>query len=522
MRHTLYSLLKKPVLYVPFALVLFGAGWFFLRPDSDASRYETAVAEIRNVLQAVSVTGRVEPLQSAEISFERSGVVSSVRVAVGEKVSSGAALMTLANDDFLVRVEQAIAGRIAAEAGLAEILSGARPEERAIKEARSADAVTALSEAKRALFDEMQDTYAKADDAIRNKADQLFENPRSARPTLTFLSSYKEELQFKRFLLENELAGWNAERRAITETNDLSAFADGVRAHVEKINEFLDIAALAVNSLTAGSVSQVTIDGYKANIASARAAMSRELAELSSARGGVRSHESALAVAESERRLTLAGATKEAINAARARVDEARAGEKGARAELSKTVLIAPFTGTVSKITPRVGEFAGASVSVISLISSEKLKLEVFVPEADVVKVHTGNDARVVLDAYGTDREFMARVVDIEPEATLFDGVPTYKTILYFVGETTGVRAGMTADIDIKTGEREGVLAIPQRAVETRQPAQEGKTETYVRVLSDDDVPQEKVVITGLRGTDGLIEIVEGIEAGARVITFEQ
>lgn len=516
MWETLFSLLKKPVLYIPFALVLFGAGWFFLKPDSGGAHYETTVVEIRNVTQTVSVTGRIEPSGSAALSFERGGKVLSVRVAVGDAVSYGAVLMTLENGDMLARVEQAAAGRAAAEAGLAELRAGARPEERAIQDARYEDAAAALSEAWRALFDEARDAYTKADDAVRNKADQFFDNPRSAHPSLAFLSSYKEELEFGRFLAEDRLVKWSATLVAMTEESDLSLAANESRAHLEKIKEFFDVAALAVNTLTSGSLSQMTIDGFKANIASARAALGAELAELAETVGTVRSRESALAVAASERALSFAGATKEAIAAAEARANEARAREKEARAELKKTVLTAPFAGTVSKIVPQVGEFAGASVSVATLITAEDFTIEAFVPEADIAKIRVENEARVTLDAYGGEREFAARVTEIEPAATLFDGVPAYKTTLYFLGDTAGIRAGMTADIEIATGVREKVLAIPQRAVEMRDGS------SFVRVLEADGVTKEKKITAGLRGTDGFIEILSGLSAGDSVITFEQ
>lgn len=516
MLKTLFSLLKKPILYVPFVLVLFGAGWFFLKPDSTAARYETAVAEIRNVAQTVSVTGRVEPSRSTALSFERSGTVSSVRVLVGDAVLAGATLMTLGNSDILARVEQAAAARAVLEAALAELGAGARPEERAIKDVRYKDAAVALSEAKRSLFDAVRNAYVKADDAVRNKADQFFDNPRSAHPALAFLSPYKEELEFKRFLLEDRLTRWKADLGALSEDADLALSAGAARTHLETIKEFFDVAASAVNSLTPGTLSQAAIDGYKTNVAYARSSISAELSALASATSNLRSRESALLVAESERALAFSGATKEAIAVAEARVDEARAREKEARAELRKTVLSAPFAGTVSKITPRAGEFIGASLPAVSLISAEQFKIEAFVPEADVVKVSIGNEARVALDAYGGEREFFARVVGIEPEATLFDGVPAYKTTLYFSNGATGIRAGMTADIEIATGVREKVLAIPQRAVETRGGS------SFVRVLEADGVPKEKKITAGLRGTDGFIEILSGLSAGASVITFEQ
>jgi len=72
----------------------------------------------------------------------------------------------------------------------------------------------------------------------------------------------------------------------------------------------------------------------------------------------------------------------------------------------------------------------------------------------------------------------------------------------------------MTANIDIITGTRENVLAIPTRAVIARDGMKK------VRLIGNDNVIREVPVVTGLRGSKGTIEIVEGIREGDKVITF--
>ena len=54
---------------------------------------------------------------------------------------------------------------------------------------------------------------------------------------------------------------------------------------------------------------------------------------------------------------------------------------------------------------------------------------------------------------------------------------------------------------------------MPQRAIVTRE---DGK---YVRVLEGETVV-ERPVLTGMRGSDGNIEVVEGIAEGDRIIVF--
>ena len=71
----------------------------------------------------------------------------------------------------------------------------------------------------------------------------------------------------------------------------------------------------------------------------------------------------------------------------------------------------------------------------------------------------------------------------------------------------------MTANVDIRTDERTDVIAVPRRAVITKD------GDKIVRILEGDTI-KEISVVTGLRGSDGRIEIISGISEGDKVIVF--
>ena len=66
------------------------------------------------------------------------------------------------------------------EAKLEELKRGSRQEDIDIAKAKAEDA-------KRNLDDKIQDSYTKADDAIRNKTDQFFQTPEQIIPSSPFL-----------------------------------------------------------------------------------------------------------------------------------------------------------------------------------------------------------------------------------------------------------------------------------------------------------------------------------------------
>jgi hypothetical protein len=71
----------------------------------------------------------------------------------------------------------------------------------------------------------------------------------------------------------------------------------------------------------------------------------------------------------------------------------------------------------------------------------------------------------------------------------------------------------MTANIDIITQSKDGIVTVPFRSV------LEKNGQRYVRVVKGSSYT-EVPVQTGIRGNDGKIEIVSGIEAGAKIVTL--
>ena len=172
-----------------------------------------------------------------------------------------------------------------------------------------------------------------------------------------------------------------------------------------------------------------------------------------------------------------------------------------------------PIAGIVASQKARVGTITTANQILISVISDNLLKIETYIPEVDIAKVSLGDSAEVTLDAYN-DEVFMAHVVSFDPAETVIEGVPTYKVELLFDEESSLIRSGMTANIDILTEEKYEVLAVPVRAVITVD------TIKYLRIVNSVNQVENIPIVTGLRGSEGYIEIIDGIEESDRVVTF--
>ncbi|MDO8599500.1 MAG: efflux RND transporter periplasmic adaptor subunit [bacterium] len=518
-----------------------------------APLYDLATAVRRDVVREVSVTGRVKAATEVALAFDVSGRVVRAPAAVGNHVIAGSELVALDAAGLHAEQRQRLAQLAQARAELAGLKAGMRPEEIRIAESDVENAARALADAERTLRETevkatvdldgkeravpniLRDAYAKADDAVRKQTDELFTNDATESPQIAFQTSdYQAAIDAERG------------RRAMEEflRNMASSIellpADGVGRNTAlertatqllDVSRFLERVIAAVNGAT--NLGQATIATYKTNVNigrtnvnAARTAI-EDLRQAIAAQGAVNGTAIAgatasvttvrntLAAAEAKLALARAGATPEQIQAAEAQVAAAAANVASTDAALAKTVLRAPFSGVVTQQDARMGAAVTLGTVMVRLMSDTGFEIEVHLPEVDLPGIMVGSGASVTLDAYGSSEEFIASVIAIDPAATLVEGVPTYRTTLTLLAEDDRIRAGMTANVTIVAGERRGVVVVPQRAVGTRN------GETIVRILRD-GAAVEVPVRLGLRGSDGYVEIIEGLEEGLSVIRSER
>lgn len=506
---------KKPVFTVALIIVVIAVVFFFSRGSKNPS-YEIVVVKKGEVIQEVSVTGQVKSEKNINLAFEKPGRIASINVSVGDKVLTGQILMRLVNADVAAQLAQAEGNVKVQQVKLDELKAGTRPEEIQVQEAKVANAEVSFENAKRGLVDKSQDAYTKSDDAVRNKIDQFFTNPRGANPQIVFsLENYqlKLDLEKQRLSVESFLNDWKTSLARLTVGSDLNSYFNVAKENLSQIKTLLDDAALALNSAVATTaVTQTSIDGWKSDISTARTNLNTAIVNLSSAENELRTAQSDLALAEQELNLKKAGSTPEQIAAQEAELEQAEANARNYQAQFAKTTLFSPINGIVAKQDGNVGEIIAANTTLVSLISENNFKIEANIPETDIAKVKIGNQAKITLDAYGNDVIFDASVAVIDPAETVIGGVATYKTTFYFVNENSQIKPGMTANIDISTAKKENVLVIPQRAVTAKDGGR------YILLDKGNGKTEEKEIKLGLRGSDGKFEVLDGLNEGERIV----
>lgn len=162
---------------------------------------------------------------------------------------------------------------------------------------------------------------------------------------------------------------------------------------------------------------------------------------------------------------------------ARAVADDAgaRAGIKDARAALStdqinlaKASIVAPTDGVVLTRAVDPGSTVAASLQAVTLLTVaedlSRLRLWVYVDEADVGAIRQGQSATFTVSAYQA-RNYPAVITRVGLGSTITDSVVTYLTYLDVDNADLSLRPGMTATATITATTRQDVLLVPNAAL---------------------------------------------------------
>lgn len=476
------------------AVLLLLICFLIFKPKPEPKR-DVVTIEPTTVLQEVSVTGRVEAAEALELALQSGGKVSTVRVKTGDRVRAGQLLLQVNTSDLHVRLARAQAA-----------LERARLEQRKDEPKTTAeDRFIALKEN---TFSVIADAYLDVP-AVINDIDTIFTHDYINVNTITNKYGSTGRTLFETARNDFRKAK-DAYKDAVVHYRALSR-----EDSIEKITQVADETIQVTKDLS-DSLKRIkslidyieSKDGVKNQtqedsvaIEKMSSTVNTHLAALLDARNNVKNAQFGIDDAAYDR-------TSLGLSVRQAELDV-----QDILVQINERTIYAPIAGVVTDIEAKVGETVSPGVPLVGIISDTAYQVTANIPESDMAKLTSGMDASITLDAYSSDVVFPAKVVSVSPAGRLVDGVATYKTTFQFTESDERIKAGMTADIIVKGEQKENVFAVPQRAVVTKDGVK------YVQVLVDGEV-KEKEVVLGFRGTDGLVEIIEGVAEGDTIIVF--
>lgn len=476
---------------------------------------ESIVVKKETVRQFVKVSGQVQSSRDASLSFQTVGAVSYLGIKSGDKVRQGQVLATLGGDDAQASLLQAQAGLENAQATLGHLTQGARKEEIAVKQQAFDNANSSLLQAYSAIPDVLQNVDATTADVIKNKLAPLFISTGN-RYILSF-SSCDQRLQS---IIETERSTLETVLEDFQKKNSLVSLISS-KETIDKAFESAYGSALATNQLvnsisnlllTTCSLSNTSLDSQRGILSGVKGSMTALFSDITAKRSAFTTAKNAVEQTSRDLDLTKAGTDPYKLKAQQALVLQAEAQVAQAKSGLSKTIVLAPFSGVISDVSISEGETVSSGKTVITMLALDSFEVEAKVPEIDIVKVLVGGNVEVTLDAYGKAVVFPATVTRINPTATTEGSVPVYKIIVTFIGKDVRIKSGMTANVTIITKEKPDTLILPARFVQVVD------TSHGTVVMSRDAKEVIREIELGIRGESGLLEITSGLKEGDVVL----
>ena len=197
------------------------------------------------------------------------------------------------------------------------------------------------------------------------------------------------------------------------------------------------------------------------------------------------------------------------LDAARAQGAEAFAKWQDA---YKPTPVVSPLSGVVILRNVVVGQTTDASVTIYAL--ADVLMAYAQVDESDIGRVHLGQKARIVLDAY-PGKPIEGKVFDILYEGKNVSNVITYGVKVRPDRVPDFFRSQMTANISFEVSRKDEALLLPSFVVRTQS---DGTRAVSLPATPDSDgKPVVREIKTGLENDDS-VEIVSGLAEGDKVL----
>ncbi len=195
-----------------------------------------------------------------------------------------------------------------------------------------------------------------------------------------------------------------------------------------------------------------------------------------------------ITASEAEKSWALVRSQTEALKAAHALIEVAKAQSQSAQAvvrqreavwnqaqvDVRRTEIRAPIDGIIIKRAVEVGQTVAASLQAPELFviarNLHDMQVDVSIDEADISRIREGQKASFTIDAF-PGRTLTGQVTQVRQAAINVQNVTTYTVVVAFSNPTgPQLLPGMTANVRIVTEERDKVLKLPNAALRVRLP----------------------------------------------------
>lgn len=226
-----------------------------------------------------------------------------------------------------------------------------------------------------------------------------------------------------------------------------------------------------------------------AGVASARADLARAKANLDQSQSAyrrsseiVKTNPGLISAEQLEQLKTTVDVNNALYQAAAHNVDQTSAALQNSHSLLAKTTILAPMSGRITKLAVQQGEtavpgtFSKDQALLLTISDMSVLETKVKVDETDVARLHVGDTAQVLIDAF-PDTTFRGKVTEIAHSSVTAgtttagssDQAVDYEVRVQLLNPPIDTRPDFSATAKIVWDSRKSVLSIPIIALTVRE-----------------------------------------------------
>lgn len=200
--------------------------------------------------------------------------------------------------------------------------------------------------------------------------------------------------------------------------------------------------------------------------------------------------------------------SREVYDRSRFELQAARAALDLAELNLREAVIRAPIAGVISARHIKLGNMVQPQQALFHITDLSALQADLHVPEAQLQRIRTGQQARMQVDAWPGE-DFSGRVLRINPVVDAGSG--TVKVTVALDNPEGRLLPGMFGRLEVRTDTRTATLLIPKDAVLL----EDGRASLFV--VRDGRAERREVSLGYSNGR--YYEIIDGVSDNEQVVT---
>jgi len=463
---------NRRVLIIILALILLTGGALTARVllaqrNPAASQWQTAGLTQGDLTSILTTNGSLRSNQTVTLNWKSSGIVDSVSVKAGDRVSTDQEVAALSQDSL--------------------------PQEIILAQVDLNDAQKALND----LYDPQSLSLAQAEKAVADAEKEV----EDAEWMVKVLKEGPKQLD-----IDNAYAAMILAQHRLEQTQENITRVERLVKKNPKDYMFFESRDLYESILKSLKIKEIQDRKAYQNSQYKYEQLTSPVdpVDLSVAESNLTLAKAKLTDAQSQVDQIKSGPSADDIEVAQARVE-------AAKAFVDRYRLKAPIDGIVTQVNASPGDTVFVNQPAIRLDDLSHILIDTQVSEVDINRVQVGQPATIKLDGV-PGHEYQGTVVEVPEAGQNVQGLVNFNVIVELTNPDEKTRSGMSANVDIAINKVENVLQVPIEAVRLLN----GKR--FVYVLDANSQPQPVEITLGI-SSDKFSELKSGnLKAGDQVV----